>query len=189
MPAVEYVHASRRTRSLLPRRPSKHPRRSSSNMSYPMRIRPLHRYHHRYRRRHCHLRCFTRSQVSMWHPISAQRVCHSTRLSTRNSNWSTHKIHRSMNHYVSEPLYSPKTHHPWCHMISRSRSHNPRPPRIGCLRHQQNSAHSRTSHTLSGRSPLLQPKILRRRHVPSQPHLSLASLMFFPDLRTSLHYA
>ena len=177
MPVAKYVHASRRTRSLIPRRLSKHPRRSSSNMSYPMRIRPLDRYHHRYRHHHCHLRYPTRSRVSMWHHTMAQRVYHSTRLPTRNSNHSTHKIHRSTKLYVSDPLYRPKAHHPWCHIISRSQSHNPRLPMVGCLRHQKNLALSRIS--LSGPSPLLQLKIRPRRHVPSQPHLSLALLMFF----------
>jgi hypothetical protein len=183
--AVKYVHAPRRTRSLIPRRPSKHHRNSSSNMSYPMLIRRLHRYRHR----HCHLGYPTRCRVSMWHPTTVQRVCHSTRLPTCNSNRSTHIIHHSTNLYVSEPLYRPKAHHPWCHIISRSQSHNPRLPTVGCLPHQQNLALSRTSHSLSGRSPLLQPKILPRRHVPPQPHLSLALLMSFPDLRTSLHHA
>jgi hypothetical protein len=186
VPAVEYVHASRRTRSPLPRRPSKHPRHSSLSMSYPMQIRPLHRCHHRYRQHHCHLRYPTRSRVSMWHPTTAQRVCHLTRLPTRDSNSWARKTHHSTNNSVSEPLYRSKVHHPWCHshIISRSQSHNTRLPRIGCHRHQQNLALSRTSQ--SGRSHLLQPK---SRHVPSQSHLSLALLTFFPDLCSSLHHA
>src|SRR6267154_2714681 len=110
----------------------------------------------------------------MWHPTTAQRVCHSTRLLTRNSNPSTHKIHRSTSHYVSEPLYRPKARHPWCHIISPSQSHNPRLRMVGCLHHQQNSALSRISHSLSGHSPLLQPTILPNRYVPSQPYSSLA---------------
>lgn len=185
--AAECVHASRRTRSLLPRPPSKRPRRSSSNMSYPMRIRPLRRHYPPYRQHQCHIRCVIRSRVSMWHPTTAQRVCHSTRLPTRNSDPPTHKIHHSTNQYVSKPLHRPKAHHPWCHMITRSQSHNPNPPRLGCLRHQQNLAHSRTSSSLSGHS--LQAKILPRRHVLFQLHLSSALLMFFPDLRTSFHHA
>ena len=57
---------------------------------------------------------------------------------------------------------------------------------VGRLSHQQNLALSRT---LSGHSLLLQTEILPRRRVPSQPYLSLGLLMFFPDLRTSLHHA
>jgi hypothetical protein len=106
--------------------------------------------------------------VSMWHRTTTQRVCHSTRLPTHSSNQSTHKIHHSMSHYVSGPLYRLKARHPWCHIISPSQSHNPRLPMVGCLRHQKNLALSRISHYLSGRSPL-QPKILLSRHVLSQP--------------------
>ena len=189
MQAVKYVHASRRTRSLLLWSPSKQPRHSSSNMSYPMRIRLLHRCHHRRRHHHCYLRYLTRNWASVWHNTTTQRVCHSTRLPTRNSNSWARKIHHSTKRYVSEPLHRPKAHHPWCHSrtISRSRFHNPRLMRIGYHRHQLNSALSRTSQ--SGSSPLLQPKINPGRYVPSRPHLSLALLIFFPGLPTSLHHA
>ena len=132
----------------------------------------------RCRPHHCHLRWSTRSRVSMWHPTTAQRVCHSTRLRTCNSNISTHKTHRSTSLYVSERLYHLKAHHPWCHIISLSQSHNPRLPAVGCLRHQQNLALFQRS--LNGPSPLLQPKILLRRHVPSQPHVVSGIANFLP---------
>ncbi len=186
VPVVEYVHASHPTRSLRPRRPSKHLPRSESDTWYPMRNPLLGQYHRRHR--HCYLWYLTHSRVSMWHPTTAQCGCLPTRLSTRNSNPSTHKIHRSMNRSVSAPLHRPQAHHPWCHMTSRSRSHNPPLPRVGRLHHQRNLVLFRTSRSLSCHS-LLQLKIHPRRHVSSPLHFSLALIMSFSDLRTSLYHA
>jgi hypothetical protein len=160
---VEYVHASRRTRPHPPRHPSMHPLRLSSNTSYPMLELPPRRCH---RYRHCHLRHPPHSRVSMWHPTTAQRVSHPTRLPTCDSNPSTHKVYRSTNRYVSEPMYSPR-----CHLTSSFKCLSPLLPTVGLLHHRIRQlrilALYRTFRSLSGRSLLL-PKTNLSRHVLSQ---------------------
>jgi hypothetical protein len=163
--AVEYVHASRRTRPHQPRHPSTHPPHLSSNTSYPMLKLPPHRCHHH---RHCHLRHPPHNRVSMWHPITAQRVSHPTRLPTCDSNPLTHKAYHSTNRYVLEPMYSPR-----CHSTLSFKCLNPLLPRVGLLHHRilplQILALYQTLCSLSGRSLLL-PKTNPSRHVLSPAH-------------------
>jgi hypothetical protein len=165
--AVEYVHASRRTRPHLPRLPSMHPPRLSLNTSYPIFKLPLHRCHQHPR---CHLRHPPHSRVSMWHPTTAQRVSHPTRLPTCDSDPSTHNIYRSMNRYVLEPMYRPR-----CHLTSSFKCHNPLLPRVGLLHHQilplRILALYQTFCFLSGRS-LLRLKTNLNRHVLTSSFLT-----------------
>jgi hypothetical protein len=147
-----------------------------------MPILPLHRCH---QHRRCHLRHPPHSRVSMWHPTTTRRVCHPTRLPTRNTNLPTHNTYRFTNRYVSEPRCCPIAHRTWCHLASRSQCYNPPLPRVGRLHHQiflqQILALSQTSRSLSGPSfLLLQPKTHPSRYVLFRAHFSLTLLMFPP---------